>query len=345
MAIQRPAGEFDFSYAYDMATVRRRWQWLALLIFLALLYTLPLYASQSIVSLVNRIGIAIIAVQGLNLLTGYTGQISIGQAAFMTVGGYISALLVNNLGWHFLAALPAAALGAVEIQLVESCCKDCNLHTNQNVIKNILESTNNLLRFIRKELLVSFISPQNKHDKTENINTLEADVSRRDLLGSFLKQVGRTSASLALNLIEQETNSKTTNFKPGKELHTRLPYKRNLLLISLRKIYDSKGYSGIAMKSRLFTDLIISAQCTGCHMCAFFCPTGALYASRNNNTSVLKFRQADCVNCSLCEDICYQNAIKLQSETDLKKILGNRTETFASFWTRKEGNWQKQLLG
>jgi len=48
----------------------------------------------------------------LNLLTGYTGQISLGQAAFMTTGGYISALLVNKLGWSFFAALPAAALGA-----------------------------------------------------------------------------------------------------------------------------------------------------------------------------------------------------------------------------------------
>lgn len=112
MAVLRPAGEFDASYAYDMATVRRRWQWALLLAFVLALYTLPFYASQSVVSLVNRIGIAIIAVQGLNLLTGYTGQISLGQAAFMTTGGYISALLVNQLGWPFLAALPAAALGA-----------------------------------------------------------------------------------------------------------------------------------------------------------------------------------------------------------------------------------------
>jgi branched-chain amino acid transport system permease protein len=108
----RPAGEFDTSYAYDMTTIRRRWQWALLFAFILALYALPLYASQSVVSLVNRIGITIIAVQGLNLLTGYTGQISLGQASFMTTGGYISALLVNKLGWSFFAALPAAALGA-----------------------------------------------------------------------------------------------------------------------------------------------------------------------------------------------------------------------------------------
>jgi len=120
MAVLRPAGEFDHSYQYDMATIRRRWQWVLLIVFLGALYALPLYhaylpssiSSWVSPSMVNRIAISIIAVQGLNLLTGYTGQISIGQAAFMTVGGYISALLVNNLGFSFFLALPVAAVGA-----------------------------------------------------------------------------------------------------------------------------------------------------------------------------------------------------------------------------------------
>ncbi len=118
MAILRPSGEFDTSYARDMVLIRQRWQWVLLFAFLIALYTLPLYARQQDVSLVNRIGITIITVQGLNLLTGYTGQISLGQAAFMTTGGYISALLVNNLGWSFFVALPVAALGAGIVGLV-----------------------------------------------------------------------------------------------------------------------------------------------------------------------------------------------------------------------------------
>jgi branched-chain amino acid transport system permease protein len=117
MAI-RPAGDFDASYAHDMATIRQRWQWVLLFAFILGLYTLPLYTNQSVVSLVNRIGITIIAVQGLSILTGYTGQISLGQAAFMTTGGYISALLVNELGWSFFAAMPVAALGAGVIGLI-----------------------------------------------------------------------------------------------------------------------------------------------------------------------------------------------------------------------------------
>jgi len=118
MAILRPAGDFDTTYAHDMATIRQRWQWVLLFALILALYTLPFYASQSVVSLVNRIGITIIAVQGLSILTGYTGQISLGQAAFMTAGGYISALLVIELNWSFFLALPVAAIGAGLIGLI-----------------------------------------------------------------------------------------------------------------------------------------------------------------------------------------------------------------------------------
>ena len=118
MAVLRPAGEFDTSYARDLATIRQPWQWVLLFGFILALYTLPFYTSQSTVALVNRIGLTLIAVQGLNLVTGLTGQISLGQAAFMTTGGYFSALLVGQLGWPFLAALPAAALGAGVVGLI-----------------------------------------------------------------------------------------------------------------------------------------------------------------------------------------------------------------------------------
>ena len=112
MAILRPAGDFDRSYRQDMAVLRHRWQYIVLALLLVALFGLPAYASESTVSLVNRICIFVIAVQGLNILTGYTGQISLGQAAFMTVGGYTSALLMGLWGWNFFLALPVAALVA-----------------------------------------------------------------------------------------------------------------------------------------------------------------------------------------------------------------------------------------
>jgi branched-chain amino acid transport system permease protein len=105
-----PSGIFQESYAQDMAIFRTRTQWILLLLFLVLLFTIPLYASNEILTVLTLIGITIIGVLGLNILTGCCGQLSLGHAGFMAVGGYSLAILSAKLGWPFWAALPAAGL-------------------------------------------------------------------------------------------------------------------------------------------------------------------------------------------------------------------------------------------
>jgi branched-chain amino acid transport system permease protein len=51
-----------------------------------------------------------LAILGLNLTTGYGGQVSLGHSAFFGLGGYTTAYLVVGCGWSFLATIPAAAL-------------------------------------------------------------------------------------------------------------------------------------------------------------------------------------------------------------------------------------------
>lgn len=112
MAVIRPSGDFDRSYEQDTAFVRKPWQLALLLVSIGAVATAPYWGTAKIITTANRIGYWIIAVQGLNILTGYTGQISLGQAAFMLVGGYVSTLVVTHLGVSFFLALPVAALGA-----------------------------------------------------------------------------------------------------------------------------------------------------------------------------------------------------------------------------------------
>ena len=57
-------------------------------------------------------GIFTILALSLNLLLGYTGQLSLGHAAFFGIGAYTSALLTLKLDWSFWLALPTAALAA-----------------------------------------------------------------------------------------------------------------------------------------------------------------------------------------------------------------------------------------
>ena len=51
-----------------------------------------------------------IAVLGLNLLTGWNGQISLGHGAFFAVGAYCAAILIDAVNWPYWATLPVAAL-------------------------------------------------------------------------------------------------------------------------------------------------------------------------------------------------------------------------------------------
>jgi branched-chain amino acid transport system permease protein len=57
-------------------------------------------------------GIFAILALSLNLLLGYTGQLSLGHAAFFGIGAYTSALLALKLDWSFWLALPGAAVAS-----------------------------------------------------------------------------------------------------------------------------------------------------------------------------------------------------------------------------------------
>jgi branched-chain amino acid transport system permease protein len=105
-------GTFCENYGQDMAIFHSRTQWGIVAAFVIFLFTCPLFCSDTILTILTMMGIAVISVLGLNILTGYCGQISIGHAGFMAVGGYTSAVLSAKLGVPFWAALPCAGLGA-----------------------------------------------------------------------------------------------------------------------------------------------------------------------------------------------------------------------------------------
>src|SRR5260370_25236396 len=62
-------------------------------------------------ALVSLMTLAAIGAIGLNILVGYTGQVSLGHGAFMMVGSYTAALLTVRLGAPFWLGLPAGRGG------------------------------------------------------------------------------------------------------------------------------------------------------------------------------------------------------------------------------------------
>jgi branched-chain amino acid transport system permease protein len=80
-----------------------------LLAFIAALLILPPFLDTYKVYLLNVMCISVVIALGLNLVTGYTGQISLGQSGFVAIGAYATALLMGR-GLTFWLALPLGAL-------------------------------------------------------------------------------------------------------------------------------------------------------------------------------------------------------------------------------------------
>jgi len=87
--------------------------WLLLAIAVLVVYVLaPRFVSDFHTRDLAHAGVFFIAIVGLNLLTGYTGQISLGHGALMAVGGYTTAALVVHEHWRDVWTIPLAGVAA-----------------------------------------------------------------------------------------------------------------------------------------------------------------------------------------------------------------------------------------
>src|SRR5512145_276209 len=125
--IHRECGVLKTTYEADMGFYPlpiARWTVaaLAVLFFVAI----PLTLHEYYLSIANLVWIAVIGALGLNILVGYTGQVSIGHGAFMSVGAYTAANLavrldspwpVNLLAGGLMAALVGAVVGIPSLRI------------------------------------------------------------------------------------------------------------------------------------------------------------------------------------------------------------------------------------
>ena len=101
-------------YEEEIALLRDRGDWLWLALVLVALVALPFALEDFWLSVLTFTAISAIAAIGLNLLTGFTGQVSLGHAFFLGLGAYTAAYLGGDLGLPVLVWLPAAGiLGAL----------------------------------------------------------------------------------------------------------------------------------------------------------------------------------------------------------------------------------------
>src|SRR3990170_8089522 len=82
---------------------------IAVVLALALL---PLAGSRYAIDLATQILIYCLFALSLNVLIGYTGDVSFGHAAYLAIGGYACAILLTTYRWPLVLALPASLGGS-----------------------------------------------------------------------------------------------------------------------------------------------------------------------------------------------------------------------------------------
>jgi branched-chain amino acid transport system permease protein len=84
-------------------------QAIAATVALVVLLVPPFVLASFQVRQITQVLVFAVAVLGLNLVTGYNGQVSLGHSAFVGLGAYTSAVLVADQGWSVVASIPVAA--------------------------------------------------------------------------------------------------------------------------------------------------------------------------------------------------------------------------------------------
>jgi branched-chain amino acid transport system permease protein len=111
--IHRECGVLKTTYEADMALYPLPIaKWTVAGIAALAFGVVPMALGEYYLSIINLIAIAVVGALGLNILTGYTGQISIGHGAFMSVGAYTAANFAVRMGLPFWLSLPLGGLMA-----------------------------------------------------------------------------------------------------------------------------------------------------------------------------------------------------------------------------------------
>lgn len=103
---------FRESYYEDIKLFQTIWIKFWMMLFIIALVAVPFVTDPYLVYIIDISCIATIAALGLNILTGFTGQISLGHAAFLAIGAYTTAIFASTLNMKFWVCLPASGVAA-----------------------------------------------------------------------------------------------------------------------------------------------------------------------------------------------------------------------------------------
>ena len=233
--------------------------------------------------------------------------------------------------------LSAVASGAEGVILVDGNCATCKYRDNSARIDDVARSTDELLRSVG-----SAVKVERSTEFPEDFLVSDAKglfgTSRRGFFSEAVTAAKDTASTSAKTTIATELGITPDAQSIGERLRItpdgtlpRIEMPRHEAAINALDAIGSPQVPEI--DSRLFGSISIDAiRCNSCGMCATFCPTGALRRdSADSPASPLKyleFSACDCVQCGLCVDVCWKEAITLSSRVSTEELFDFEPITF-----------------
>jgi Pyruvate/2-oxoacid:ferredoxin oxidoreductase delta subunit len=197
----------------------------------------------------------------------------------------------------------AAAVGIRKVELVGTECGGCGNQKGNQVAARSVDEANHILQACGGEPITVFTDLRGGLDQPE---------------------IPAASLPVATTAAFPAAAGSATPLHAKGELPIYSPIKNQILLSSLQAIAPP-GLKA-ELQTGLWAAVSIDQSCTGCQMCAFFCPTGALLKSPGEGKPALTFKDADCTGCRLCQEICYTSSVKISNLVSLEKICLQTSE-------------------
>ena len=88
----------------------KRWQYVQYLYLAAFVLLIPVVLQPFEIGKMNRALVLSVAILAVNLVVGFNGMLALGHSAFMGVGAFVTASLVQDENWDFWMALPVVVM-------------------------------------------------------------------------------------------------------------------------------------------------------------------------------------------------------------------------------------------
>jgi branched-chain amino acid transport system permease protein len=112
-----PLKPLSTRYEHDLRLFRGVWERIGLVLAAVALLAFPFLANPHWLGIGNLALVTVVGAVGLMILMGFTGQISLGHAAFMAIGAYTAAVMGTRMGAPFWIVLPVAGALAAAVGL------------------------------------------------------------------------------------------------------------------------------------------------------------------------------------------------------------------------------------